>query len=322
MPLSDTTRNGIENWFTSKPTPETPSWSERIRDWIVDWIGGGIARFIHIIEPEGVNASKTTLTNIRNMPGVPQEVRDDIDKMLPDTGLWGLVAAVVLVPLMLIPMVFALFQPLGKVINYAQERWFHSGRMDPLTAIQSYWRGFIDETRLRSALEDHGFDSVDVDALIEVAKFIPNADEQTLWLAREVFEPAMVTKYGLDDELPVYADTDFAKIGVSPEQMANKWRAHWEHPGLQTIIQLLRRTDFSEADMREWFRLVEIPPFWRDFLIAVSYEVPTRVDVRRFYDMRTIDVARLREMRAGVMVGSLRPISAPGWRRPVFPRPG
>ena len=52
----------------------------------------------------------------------------------------------------------------------------------------------------------------------------------------------------------------------------------------------------TEDDVRSWFRLVEIPPYWRDKLIAISWAVPTRVDVRRFWDMRTNDEARLREI--------------------------
>jgi len=48
--------------------------------------------------------------------------------------------------------------------------------------------------------------------------------------------------------------------------------------------------------MFDWYRLVEIPPFWRDRLTELVFEVPTRVDVRRWWDMRTIDEERLRSI--------------------------
>jgi len=56
-----------------------------------------------------------------------------------------------------------------------------------------------------------------------------------------------------------------------------------------------RDAEGSQA-MFDWYRLVEIPPFWRDRLTEMAFEVPTRVDVRRFWDMRTIDEERLRSI--------------------------
>ncbi|KKL86589.1 hypothetical protein LCGC14_1943240, partial [marine sediment metagenome] len=133
-----------------------------------------------------------------------------------------------------------------------------------------------------------------------VTEFLPSADEQTFWLAREVFEPDQILKYGLDDELPAYADTDFSKVGVSPEQMTNKWRAHWEHASYIQMVEMFRRKLITEEDVRDWFRLVEIPPFWRQKLIDSAYTWPTRVDVRRWWDMRTIDEAELRRLYSGM----------------------
>jgi len=49
----------------------------------------------------------------------------------------------------------------------------------------------------------------------------------------------------------------------------------------------------GEMALFDWYRLVEIPPFWRDRLTAMSWNVPTRVDVRRWWDMRTINEAEL-----------------------------
>jgi len=84
--------------------------------------------------------------------------------------------------------------------------------------------------------------------------------------------------------------------GMTDEQILNYWRAHWEHASWNQVVEMVRRGQMTEADVWDWFRLVEIPPFWRDKLIAISWAVPTRVDVRRFYDLKTIDEARLREL--------------------------
>lgn len=171
-------------------------------------------------------------------------------------------------------------------------------RLDPMSVITAWRRDPKKYEKLFKDLKDMGWDDERIEALKFATLFYPMPQDLVRWQAREVFEPKMIDKYGLDDEYEEIEKEPFYKAGMTDEQILNYWRAHWEHPELRTIVEMLRRTDFSEKDMWDWFRLVEIPPFWRDKLIAISYEVPTRVDVRRFWDMRTIDEARLREIYA------------------------
>jgi len=191
-------------------------------------------------------------------------------------------------------------------------------RLDPNSVITAWRRNPALYEALFKDLRDQGWTEDRIEAFKFITQFIPTADEQTHWLAREVYEPEMVSRYGLDDELPNYEETDFSKVGVSPEQMSNKWAAHWEHASYMQVREMLRRGvlsldrampsppttqagwDARDAEgykaMFDWYRLVEIPPFWRDRLTEMVFEVPTRVDVRRFWDMRTIDEERLRSI--------------------------
>ncbi|GAI94257.1 unnamed protein product, partial [marine sediment metagenome] len=50
----------------------------------------------------------------------------------------------------------------------------------------------------------------------------------------------------------------------------------------------LHRGEMTEEQVWDWFRVVEIPPFWRDKLIAIAYHPYTRVDVRRMHKVGTI----------------------------------
>ncbi|GAI97695.1 unnamed protein product, partial [marine sediment metagenome] len=117
-----------------------------------------------------------------------------------------------------------------------------------------------------------------------------------MWQAREVFEPEMVEKYGLLDEVELIERDLFYKVGMSDEMIENYWKAHWQHASWMQIVEMRRRELITDADVWEWFRMVEIPPFWRDNLIALIWEIPTRVDVRRWYDMGTIDETELRSI--------------------------
>jgi len=191
-------------------------------------------------------------------------------------------------------------------------------RLDSASWITAFRRKYPEFAKIEDDLKHQGWTDDRIEALKFVTLFIPTADEQTHWLAREVYEPEMVDRYGLDSELPNYEETDFSKVGVSPEQMRNKWMAHWEHASYMQIREMLRRGVLSldktmpspptteagwktrDAEgfetMYDWFKLVEIPPFWRARLIEMAFEVPTRVDVRRFWDMRTIAEERLRSI--------------------------
>ncbi len=191
-------------------------------------------------------------------------------------------------------------EPVGQLFKYEQDRIHQTFRLDPLSVITAWRRDPELYKALFGDLHDLGWNDERIEAFKFITEFLPNADEQTLWLAREVFEPKMVERYGLDDELPVYEETDFSKIGVTPEQMRNKWRAHWQHASWQQVVEMLHRGLMDEADVWDWFRVVEIPPFWRQKLIDSAYTWPTRVDVRRWWDMRTIDEAELRRLYSGM----------------------
>ncbi|GAI93836.1 unnamed protein product, partial [marine sediment metagenome] len=163
-----------------------------------------------------------------------------------------------------------------------------------------YLRGMFgkdDEAKAEaiSRLMQHGISESDAKQLFSIFFYIPPAADMINWAAKEVFEPDAIERYGLDEEFELLDLSLFAQAGISPEQAKNYWRAHWQHPGLNTIQELLHRTDFTQADMEQWFRLVEIPPFWREKLIAISYSPFTRVDIRRMYREAILSEAEVLE---------------------------
>ncbi len=167
----------------------------------------------------------------------------------------------------------------------------------PLDIAMTAWRRNPDQFgRLLEDLSAQGWSDDRIEAAKEATKAFPSVQDVVTWLAREVFEPDMIAKYGLDSELPAYSDTMFPRLGIDEEQATNYWRAHWQHATWFQIVQMRRRELITDDDVSEWFRLVEIPPFWREMLTATIWEIPTRVDVRRWWDMRTITKDRLRQV--------------------------
>ncbi len=199
------------------------------------------------------------------------------------------------------PGAAAAFRPDMNDLGWTDERLAALGvnvaqLLPPQIAMAAWRRNPEAFSALLDDLTAAGWSADRVEALKESTKAFPSVQDVVTWLAREVFEPGMVAKYGLEDELPDYAATLFPRLGIDEEQARNYWLAHWQHASWFQVVEMRRRELITDEDVSQWFRLVEIPPYWRDLLTATIWEIPTRVDVRRWWDMRTIDEPRLREI--------------------------
>jgi len=274
------------------------SWKDRVGGWFETWLRKGLLDALEDMEPGQRAAVDAILDKFINDP----RYDEDISEVLEQSKYRGhpvlLIIGIVMVIVQVIQTFISVNRPAGDVLSYEEQKIHKSFRLDPMSVITAWRRDPDKYAHLFDDLKDQGWTDERIEALKFFTLFYPSANDLVHWQAREVFEPDMVTKYGLRDELGSLQRDAFYKAGMNDEQIDNYWMAHWEHPELRTVIEMLRRTEFTEDDMREWFRLVEIPPYWRDKLIQISYEVPTRVDVRRWWDMRTIDEERLRGIYA------------------------
>jgi len=155
---------------------------------------------------------------------------------------------------------------------------------DMSSIIRWGWRNDKPDEEVTELLIQHGWQETDAARMVEVAHFYPSPADLVHWQAKEVFEPEMISHYGLDAELGELDLSMFAKAGMTIEQARNYWIAHWEHPSWNQLQQMLFRLDeVTEDDVKRWFRLMEVPPFWRQKMIDTAYHPYTRVDVRRMH---------------------------------------
>jgi len=276
------------------------AWKDRLRGWMASWITRGIDELIESMEPEGIELVRSNMAKVLDHPATPQDLKDLIGQLTAGKKPLPLLVLIPLAVLLFIPTLTSIFQPLGNLIRYTQERIFHSYRIDPMAVITAWRRDPVKYAGLFDDLKDQGWSEDRIDALKFFTQFMPSPQDLVNWEAKEVFEPEMITRYGLDDEFAGLDLTLFEKLGVTPEQALNYWRAHWEHASWMQVVEMLHRGLLTEEQVYDWFRLVEIPPFWRDMLIKTAYTWPTRVDVRRWWDMRTIDETELRRLYSGM----------------------
>lgn len=179
------------------------------------------------------------------------------------------------------------------------ERLLKTARLDPGMVTRLWLRGYPSEDKKDKwfdDLSDQGFSEDRKDAIKELAHYMPSPIEVMTWAAREVFEPELREKFQLDLGRPIEYENWAAKVGITDEVMKNFWASHWALPGLTSIVELWRREELSDEEVADFWTELDMVPWIRDKLFKLFREVPTRVDVRRWWDMRTVDEPRLRRI--------------------------
>lgn len=286
----------FKSWIDSL----SASWKDRLRGWMVSWAAKGIVDALESMEPGAIEGYKASLTKLKDNPLIPPELREFYAKTLIPGNPISVVGGMLMMIVQSIGVILGGSEPLANLVKYSQDLALKTARLDPISAITAWRRDPAKYADVWQDLKEQGWDESRIDALKFITEFLPSPRDLVEWEAKEVFEPAMVEKYGLADEFETLDLSLFAKVGVTEEQARNFWIAHWEHASWIQVVEMVRRGKLTEKDVWDWFRLVEIPPYWRQKLIDISWEVPTRVDVRRFWDMRTIDEARLREVYTAI----------------------
>jgi hypothetical protein len=155
-----------------------------------------------------------------------------------------------------------------------------------------YLRGAIDEAKMKERMAELGFTEERIEEIRKTWEIIPGPQDLLTMVAHEAFEEDMQERYGLKEEFPDEQTPYLAAHGLNRYWQERYWISHWQHPSPGQILQMLHRRvkkpdgkTFSMEDVYEYFRLVEIPPYWRNMLAEISYLPYTRVDTRRMHEM-------------------------------------
>lgn len=188
--------------------------------------------------------------------------------------------------------------------------------LSPEASIRALWREEWDWDTFSDNLKKQGWSDEDIKTLEKISRFYPSPSDFIRFSVREVFRPEVVEKYGYDKDFPEDIIPYVKKAGMDPEQLKWYWRAHWELPSPTAGYTMLHRLqpdviqvigdkykklglnpDKIATDMdtlRELLLVSDYPEYWRDRLLAISYQPLTRVDLRRIYTLGLIDDEELK----------------------------
>jgi len=158
-------------------------------------------------------------------------------------------------------------------------------------AFRLFLRGDLSKSQLYERMREMGFTDKRTDELAKLYEVIPSIQDLIYMTGKEAFEADIIEHIGLDAEFPGGIMEWAKKLGLSEDWVKKYWYAHWDQPGIQQGYEMLHREDIDnrgntiitmeELDML--FRIVEIPPFWRERLTKIAYMPYTRVDTRRMH---------------------------------------
>lgn len=160
---------------------------------------------------------------------------------------------------------------------------------------------YRDETlrpELEAELSRRGWTDDRVANLIKVREVLPGVQDLILFAVREAFRDDIAEKFELDADFPTDITPFAEQIGLSEFWLEKYWRSHWQLPSVQAGYSMLHRLrpgvvdrPFTQEDLETLLRTADIPRFFRERLIDISFSTFTRVDVRRMYRVGILDQA-------------------------------
>jgi len=167
-------------------------------------------------------------------------------------------------------------------------------RLYDMDMVRTLWlRGVLNDDEMFMRMRELGFTDTRTKEIVESWNLIPGPNDILHMVAKEAFEPDAIKLMGLGDEFPEEQVGWLEKQGLSREWALKYWYAHWEQPSIQMGFEMLHRGIITRQELDMLFRTIEIPPYWREKLIAITYTPFTRVDVRRMHDMQVLTDAEL-----------------------------
>ena len=142
-------------------------------------------------------------------------------------------------------------------------------------------------------MRELGYTDTRIEEMVQAWQVIPGPGDLVTMVAKEAFEPDIIKEVGLDAEFPGAQLQWFEKQGLSEEWVRRYWYAHWEQPSIQQGYEMLHRGVIDTKQLDLLFRIVEIPPYWREKLLKIAYHPYTRVDVRRMHKIGVLNDEQL-----------------------------
>lgn len=159
-----------------------------------------------------------------------------------------------------------------------------------------YLRDNISPDDARKRLSALGYKEDDLPHLEELFSIVPPLPDMIRFADFSALDPEVIEAWREFYDAPGFIVEQFKRLGIKPEDMNRYWFSHFIQPGRYELGELHRRGIIDDDAAKLAYRTMGYSRYWQENLLELVKEVPTRVDVRRWWDMRTITEERMRQI--------------------------
>lgn len=237
-------------------------------------LGAGIGIGVSVISPLTLKWSYSVARKFRPWRPDPKTIDDLLFRFPQLSGVLDGYSRDIGIPDEVRPFLQALARPI----------------ISPDENLRLWLREEITDNELSRRLQAVGFLETDVQELRKLAEIIPGPQDLISMAVREAFDDDVANQFGYDEAFPSEFGNWTEKQGLGVEWAQRYWRAHWQLPSPNQVFEMFQRlrpdkssVPVTDDTLRQYLRVADLAPFWRDRLTEISYSPITRVDVRRMY---------------------------------------
>ena len=186
---------------------------------------------------------------------------------------------------------FENMQKLGFSEDWAKKLYWSAERyLSIADAIALYRRGEMSEDELKAEALKQGIPENRLYLFLKATEYIPSISDIIRFAVREAFNEEIAERWRYDEDIPEDYVKWAEKLGMDRYWAKMYWRAHWELPSISLALEMFHRlhpdyekdTPVSKEDIMNLLKFQDVLPYWRERILKISYNLPTRVDLRRF----------------------------------------
>ena len=170
-------------------------------------------------------------------------------------------------------------------------------RLNVSEIVEMYMREHIDFQQLYEEMRRRGvLDDKNIDGWIKLREQLPQMPDIIRFMVRDVENREVVEEGNLADGFTENFQGNLKKWaqqqGVSDKVALYQWMAHWDLPSPTAANEMLRRLrpgrvpgniEVTSDQIMRLYSAADMAPGWREKMMAISYNVPTRTDIKQGY---------------------------------------
>jgi len=188
---------------------------ETIIEPIGDRLRAGVDNLLEQMEQALLSYSRPWIARIADAPGLPEEIKDILDRANNPQGQVEIAAVIAVVAGILIGIIQGAMGPISRFMSYFVERIVQTGRPDPESLFRMHRRGALDADQRDSYLDDLGVSDRLKDAFGTISEVRPGLGELiTLWLRGHLDTAAFHGRLS-EEGVPSLLFPDIEKLAVA-----------------------------------------------------------------------------------------------------------